>query len=145
MTALALKIDFAGLRRKIASAQTYKVKGKVVELTGLVVKAVVPNVRVGELCLIDTHRHTKPIKAEVVGFKDNTVLLMPLGELEGIGPGNDVLPMGNCLVVPVGVELLGRVLDGLGEPMDLDTKGPLKAKKFYPVHAAPPDPLTRRR
>ncbi len=138
-------IDFQKYRRQIAQAATYRVKGKVTELTGLVVKAVVPNVRVGELCLIESHYRQQPIKAEVVGFKDNSVLLMPLGELEGIGPGNDVIPTGSCLMVPVGEELLGRVLDGLGDPMDLDQLGPLQTTKFYPVHAAPPDPLTRRR
>jgi len=145
MSDRTLNIDFAAIRRKIATAQTYKIKGKVIELTGLVVKAVVPNVRVGELCLIDTHQNIKPIKAEVVGFKDAVVLLMPLGDLEGIGPGNDVIPTGTCLMVPVGEELLGRVLDGLGEPMDVEKNGPLKAKNFYPVHASPPDPLTRKR
>lgn len=123
----------------------YKVKGKVTELTGLVVKAVVPNVRIGELCLIHSFYRKQPIKAEVVGFKDNSVLLMPLGDLEGIGPGNDVVPTGNCLMVPVGEELLGRVLDGLGDPLDTEKNGPLNPTHFYPVHASPPDPLTRRR
>ncbi|OGP10223.1 MAG: hypothetical protein A2048_01705 [Deltaproteobacteria bacterium GWA2_45_12] len=138
-------IDLEKYRKAIASISTYKVKGRVTELTGLVVKAVVPNVRVGELCYIESHYRKLPIKAEVVGFKDNYVLLMPLGELEGIGPGNDVVPTGHCLMVPVGEELLGRVLDGLGDPIDVDKNGPLHAKKFYPVHASPPDPLTRRR
>ncbi len=145
MTHLAPIIDLTKYRRAIADVSTYKVKGKVTELTGLVVKAVVPNVRVGELCLIESFYRRQPIKAEVVGFKDNTVLLMPLGDLEGIGPGNDVLPTGSCLMVPVGYELLGRVLDGLGDPIDVDKKGPLLAKQFYPVHASPPDPLKRRR
>lgn len=138
-------IDLEKYRRAIASISTYRVKGRVTELTGLVVKAVVPNVRVGEVCLIETGYRSQPIKAEVVGFKDNHVLLMPLGELEGIGPGNDVIPTGNCLMVPVGEELLGRVLDGLGDPLDVDSKGPLTNTLRYPVHAPPPDPLTRRR
>ncbi|MDO8518574.1 MAG: flagellar protein export ATPase FliI [Deltaproteobacteria bacterium] len=138
-------IDIQKYRRAIANASTYKVKGKVTELTGLVVKAVVPNVRVGELCLINSYYRKQPIKAEVVGFKDNSVLLMPLGDLEGIGPGNDVIPTGSCLMVPVGYELLGRVLDGLGDPLDTDRYGPLSTTEFYPVHASPPDAMTRRR
>ncbi|MBX7149086.1 flagellar protein export ATPase FliI [bacterium] len=138
-------IDLKKYRTRIANLNPYRVKGKVVELTGLVVKAIVPNVRVGELCLIESRHKNKPIKAEVVGFKDNTVLLMPLGELEGIGPGNDVIPTGNCLMVPVGNELLGRILDGLGEPIDTAQKGPLKCREYYPVHNSPPDPLTRKR
>ena len=138
-------IDFEKYRRALADLTTYKVKGKVTELTGLVVKAVVPNVRIGELCLIESFYRKEPIKAEVVGFKDNNVLLMPLGDLEGIGPGNDVVPTRNCLMVPVGFELLGRVLDGLGDPMETAQKGELKCKEFYPVHASPPDPLSRKR
>ncbi len=145
MTQTAQVIDLAKYRRALADMSPYRVKGKVTELTGLVVKAVVPNVRVGELCLIESFYRKQPIKSEVVGFKDNTVLLMPLGDLEGIGPGNDVIPTGHCLMVPVGDELLGRVLDGLGEPADLERKGPLRATKYYPVHATPPDPLKRKR
>lgn len=138
-------IDLNKYRRLIADLTPYRVKGKVTELTGLVVKAIVPNVRVGEVCLIESFYKKQPIKAEVVGFKDNTVLLMPLGELEGIGPGNDVIPTGNCLLIPVGDELLGRVIGGLGDPIDVDKKGPLHVTKYYPVMAPPPDPMTRKR
>lgn len=138
-------IDLQKYRQRIANLSTYKVKGKVTELTGLVVKAVVPNVRVGELCLIESYYRKDPIKSEVVGFKDNTVLLMPLGELEGIGPGNEVIPTGNCLMVNVGEGLLGRVLNGLGDPIDTERHGPLLTTMQYPVHTAPPDPLSRRR
>ena len=141
----AAVIDLQKYRQQILNLSPYKVKGRIFELTGLVAKAVVPNVRVGELCLIESYYRKQPIKAEVVGFKDNTVLLMPLGDLEGIGPGNEVVPTGHCLMVPVGWELLGRVLDGLGEPMDVDRRGALKVAQYYPVHASPPDPLSRRR
>lgn len=138
-------LNFKKYHQALADLNPYRVKGRVTELTGLVVRAVVPNVRVGELCLIESVYRHQPIKAEVVGFKDNHVLLMPLGELEGIGPGNEVIPTGHCLMVPVGEELLGRILDGLGEPMDTDKNGPLKFTTQYPVHASPPDPLRRRR
>lgn len=139
------KIDLNPYRERVRKAPVYRIKGKVKELTGLIVKAVVPNVKVGELCYIHVPGNDKELKAEVVGFKDKDVLLMPLGGLEGIGPGNDVIPSGDCLKVPVGEELLGRVLDGLGDPKDTETKGPLECKEFYPVHNAPPDPLKRRR
>lgn len=145
MTKTPPKIDLSRYQRAIAILNPYKVRGKVTELTGLIVKAVIPNVRVGELCLIQSRYLSHSIKAEVVGFKDNQALLMPLGEIEGIGPGNDVLPTGHCLMVPVGNQLLGRVLNGLGEPMDIDQKGPLETKEYYPVHASPPDPLQRNR
>lgn len=139
------KVDLYKYYREINSISTYRIKGKVTELIGLVVKAVVPGVRVGELCYIQPFNRSQTIKAEVVGFKDREVLLMPLGNLEGIGPGNDVIPTGGCLSVRVGDGLLGRVLDGLGDPIDTDTYGPLQYDTEYPVMASPPDPLTRRR
>ncbi len=138
-------IDLAPYLRLIEGVSTYRIKGRVTELTGLIVKAVIPNVRVGELCYIQSSYRKTPIKAEVVGFKDRDVLLMPLGELEGIGPGNEVLPTGNCLMVKVGENLLGRVLDGLGEPLDVEQKGSLILNEEYPVMAPPPDPLQRKR
>jgi len=92
------KVDLSPYLRIVNSLSTYRIKGRVTELTGLVVKAVIPGVRVGELCYIESSYKKIPIKAEVVGFKDKDVLLMPLGELEGIGPGNDVIPMGSCLM-----------------------------------------------
>ncbi|MBF0104879.1 MAG: flagellar protein export ATPase FliI [Deltaproteobacteria bacterium] len=139
------EISFKHYREKVRKAQIYLIKGKVKELTGLIVKAVVPNVRVGELCYIHIHNIDKMLKAEVVGFKDKDVLLMPLGDLEGIGPGNDVLPTGDCLKVPVGEGLLGRILNGLGEPVEAEKKGPIACDTYYPVHNSPPDPLRRRR
>jgi flagellar protein export ATPase FliI len=138
-------IDLNKIQRSLNQVPSYKIKGRVNELIGLVARATVPGVKVGDLCLIDTYDCQRPIKAEVVGFKDNDVLLMPLGNLEGISPGSFVTPTGNCLTVPVGPDLLGRVLDGLGEPLDEATKGPLDCQEFYPVHNNPPDPLTRQR
>lgn len=138
-------VDFHKYIHNLSSISTYSIKGKVTELTGLVVKAVVPGVRIGELCLIEPYHNKSPIKAEVVGFKDQEVLLMPLGNLEGIGLGNDVIPTGNCLSVRVGEGLLGRILDGLGDPLDADTNGPLKYTTEYPVSTEPPAALKRRR
>lgn len=137
-------INFEKYQKNLNQTSTVKVKGRVNELVGLVAKAVIPNVKVGELCLIDAG-HGQKIKAEVVGFKENEVLLMPLGNLEGIAPGSEVTATGDCLKVPVGSNLLGRVLDGLGEPLDSETKGPLLCDEFYPVHAEPPDPMKRQR
>ena len=102
----AAVIDLQKYRQQILNLSPYKVKGRIFELTGLVAKAVVPNVRVGELCLIESYYRKQPIKAEVVGFKDNEVLLMPLGNLEGIAPGSEVTRTGDCLKVQVGEELL---------------------------------------
>ncbi|MBT3182529.1 MAG: flagellar protein export ATPase FliI [Deltaproteobacteria bacterium] len=138
-------VDFHKYHHLLSSVSTYTIKGKVTELTGIVVRAVVPGVRMGELCFIVTHHSKIPIKAEVVGFRDQEVLLMPLGELEGIGLGNDVIPSGHVLTVRVGEGLLGRILDGLGDPLDSEEKGPLEFDEEYPVTANPPKALKRER
>jgi len=138
-------VDFSKYHHLLSSVSTYSIRGKVTELTGIVVRAVVPGVRIGELCYIVPHQNRQPIKAEVVGFRDQEVLLMPLGELEGIGLGNDVIPTGHTLTVRVGDGLLGRVLDGLGDPLDAPEKGPLKFDVEYPVTANPPEAMKRER
>ncbi|OGQ48033.1 MAG: flagellum-specific ATP synthase FliI [Deltaproteobacteria bacterium RIFCSPLOWO2_02_FULL_46_8] len=138
-------IDFSKYHHNLSAISTYNIKGKVTELTGLVVRAVVPGVRIGELCFIEPYHAKQTIKAEVVGFRDQEVLLMPLGELEGIGLGNDVIPTGRSLSVRVGENLLGRVLDGLGDPLDEEKNGPLNCIEEYPVHASPPKALKRER
>ncbi len=139
------QVDFRRAAHNLTTVSTYSIKGKVTELTGLIVKAVVPGVRVGELCLIEPYHRGNSIKAEVIGFRDQEALLMPLGALEGIGLGNAVIPTGNCLRVRVGPQLLGRVLDGLGDPLDVDSKGVLEFETEYPVTTNPPAPLKRRR
>ncbi|OGQ21559.1 MAG: hypothetical protein A3I05_03400 [Deltaproteobacteria bacterium RIFCSPLOWO2_02_FULL_44_10] len=138
-------VDFHKYHHLLSSVSTYNIKGKVTELTGLVVKAVVPGVRIGELCFIVPYHGLPPIKAEVVGFRDQEVLLMPLGNLEGIGLGNDVIPTGHTLTVRVGKQLLGRILDGLGDPLDAEDHGPLEYEAEYPVSAEPPKALKRER
>src|SRR5262249_1372429 len=99
----------------------------------------------GELCLIYSPRSRVPVKAEVVGFQSGEVLLMPIGDLTNIGPESEVIGTGDCLCVPVGDSLLGRVLNGVGEPMDADSRGPLGCSQQYPIYSRPPDPLRRRR
>lgn len=138
-------VDFHKYHHMLSSLSTYNIKGKVTELTGLVVRAVVPGVRIGELCYVVPYHNQSPIKAEVVGFRDQEVLLMPLGNLEGIGLGNDVIPTGHTLTVRVGEGLLGRVLDGLGDPLDEEKFGPLVHEMEYPVTAQPPEALKRER
>ncbi|MVO99159.1 flagellar protein export ATPase FliI [Paenibacillus lutrae] len=95
-----------------------RVNGKVTQVIGLTVESEGPDVSIGELCHIYPHKSNRPLMAEVVGFRGNKVILMPLGELEAIGPGCDVVGTGKPLSVQVGHELLGKVLDGLGQPLD---------------------------
>ena len=108
---------------------------------GLVAESQGPDVMVGDLCRISFRDASHGLDAEVVGFKGDRVLLMPLGDLREVGPGCDVISTDRPLGVAVGKGLLGRILDGLGEPMD--DKGPLVATDFYPLHADPPHPLRR--
>src|SRR5690606_12804669 len=96
-----------------------------------------------QLCTIHPAGDRAPILAEVVGFRDRKTLLMPLGEMHGIGPGNTVVAERRGLTAPVGWKLLGRVLDGLGRP--IDGLGPLQVEGRYPVHSSPADPLSRQR
>jgi type III secretion protein N (ATPase) len=138
-------VDFSKYHHMLSSVSTYSIRGKVTELTGIVVRAVVPGVRIGELCYIVPYHNRAPIKAEVVGFRDQEALLMPLGELEGIGLGNDVIPTGHTLTVRVGDGLLGRVLDGMGDPLDAEENGPLEFTEEYPVTANPPEAMKRER
>ena len=130
--------------RAIEDTEPIKMSGKVTQVIGLVIESKGPNVSLGELCYIKSRfPNVEPIPAEVVGFREGLVLLMPIGEMQGIGPGCEVLSAQKTLRVKVGMELLGRVLDGLGNPMD--GKGPILSKTEYPLHAEPPDPLQRPR
>jgi flagellum-specific ATP synthase len=98
---------------------------------------------VGEICEITPRGPEKPILAEVVGFRENKILMMPLGELSGIGPGSAIHSKGRRATASVGQGLLGRVIDGLGVP--LDGRGPLDVQELYPLYVSPPNPLERRR
>lgn len=128
----------------LEKASIYQLKGRVSQAIGLTLEAFGPRVRLGELCYIKTnYPDGKMIPAEVVGFKDRKILLMPLGNLEGIGPGSELLATGTTLRVKVGMELKGRVLNGLGEV--IDDKGRIKSEFTYPVINSPPSPLKRQR
>ncbi|MEI8365761.1 MAG: flagellar protein export ATPase FliI [Parachlamydiaceae bacterium] len=119
------------------------VNGRITEIVGMLIRAIVPNVKIGEVCLVK--RDGPPLRTEVVGFTRDEVYLSPLGEMTGIGPSSEVIPTHQPLHIRVGPQLLGRVLNGLGEPLDVATKGPLICDEIYPVLQSPPDPLTRKR
>mgnify|MGYP000870028733 FL=1 len=119
-----------------------KYTGKITKVTGLTIESDGPIATIGELCYIYPYHKTTPILAEVVGFKDDKILLMPLGEMEGIASGSTVVASGKTLRVNVGKELIGRVLDGLGNP--IDGKGPIRTQKTYAVSNSPPNPLERK-
>lgn len=112
-----MAIDLSRYHELVKEAQTVRVRGRVTELTGLVIRASVPGVRVGEVVMVQGSRR-KWVKAEVVGFQGDEVMLMPLGELSGVGPSSEVVPTGRPLTIRVGDGILGRLLNGLGEPID---------------------------
>ncbi|WP_420819447.1 flagellar protein export ATPase FliI [Paenibacillus thalictri] len=120
-----------------------RVNGKVTQVIGLTVESEGPDASVGDVCYIYPYKSQEPLKAEVVGFKNNKVILMPLGELHSIGPGCDVVGTGKTLNVQVGHELLGKVLDGLGQPLD----GSFLPSRMteYSTNNAPSNPLKRPR
>lgn len=134
----------AGMRARVADARVLEVVGRVTQVTGTIIRAAVTGARVGQLCILRDPDGGEAIKAEVIGFADNAVLLTPIGDTRGISPRTEVVPTDSALTVPVGMELLGRVLDGLGRPMDEASRGPLNTTQTYPVLGAAPHPLTRR-
>lgn len=138
-----ITVNFDKYIKALESSDFIQYTGKVSKVVGLTIESIGPEVNMGELCKITTVRGKITIDAEVVGFRDNKVLLMPLGEMDGIGPGSIVLATGGCLRVKVGSGLIGRVLDGMGVP--IDGKGSLKTNDYYPVNSQPPHPLKRKR
>lgn len=133
--------NFESLINELESLELTTVHGRITEIVGMIIKAVVPQVKVGEICLVK--REGEPLRTQVVGFTQEEVLLSPLGDMKGIGPSSEVIPTHKPLQIRIGQNILGRVLNGLGEPMDVDKKGPLIADEVYPVVQDPPDPLTR--
>ena len=127
---------------RLKSSESYSVDGKVSQVVGLVIEATGPQNAVGSLCNIHS-QNGKTVRAEIVGFKENKILLMPLDETVGIVPGARVTSSPQQLTIGVGPELKGRVLDGLGNP--IDDLGKLTCKENYPVFNTPPAPLKRKR
>lgn len=136
-----LDIDFSLLNSKIKHLTAYHFEGKVKRLIGLTIEVEGIKAAVGELCTIYNHKG-ESIKSEVVGFKENVVLLMPLGELIGIAPGCKVVAHGKPLSVKCSDKLLGKILDGIGEPFDGEG---IVDGEYYSLESLPPDPMKRKR
>ncbi|HEX3776006.1 MAG TPA: FliI/YscN family ATPase [Polyangiaceae bacterium] len=133
-------MDIDTLRAELAGTSALRPVGKVVGVTGLMLRVTLPGARVGDVLVV--HRRGAPLNAEVVGFDGGEALVVPLGELSGVGPDDLVESTGSGLEVSAGEALLGRVLDGLGRPID---GGPAPAGlKSVPVDRAPPPALGRR-
>src|SRR5207237_1871791 len=115
--------------------------GRVTRVVGLVIEAAGLDVGLSELCRVTSLSEQKSVLAEVVGFHERGVLLMPLGDIDGLHPGSSVTPLGRSFGADVGPALLGRVLNGLGHP--IDGKGPLDREQRMPLAGEPPHPLNR--
>lgn len=116
--------------------------GRVAQVVGLTIESLGPEVNIGSTCLIRAGKYAPPVLTEVVGFRGNHVLLMPLGNISGIGPGSIVEAMGRPLTLKVSDAVLGRVFNGLGQPMD--DLPPIEGIDF-PITNQPPNPLLRNR
>lgn len=132
------------ISKGIDEAELIGIHGRVTQVIGTIIKAVVPNVHLGELCVLKAPGSDVEIATEVVGFSNNDALLTPIDEMHGISTSTIVYPTGASHRVPVGPELLGRALDGMGRPLDCAEKGDLSLTEHYPVYRDAPEPLTRK-
>lgn len=140
----AMNEDYLGLgaaARRIERCPEFEKHGKVIQLTGNLIEAEGVKCALGDICRITPPDGAAPIYAEVVGFQNKRLKLSPLTPLTGISPGNPVQPHRQANSVPVGMELLGRVLDGLGQP--IDGLGPIRPERCYPLHGQFVNPLER--
>ncbi len=138
-----IKVDrLAGYLHRAREVHVIEKRGYVTQVIGLVIESAGPMVAVGDICQIEAANGER-VLSEVVGFRGESVLLMPLRELHGIQPGSPVIALGRSFRVPVGEELKGRVLNGLGEP--IDNLGPLRTTKSSTLQNKPPHPLARKR
>lgn len=137
-----MAVDLSKYKNTIHNMTPVSYLGKISQIIGLTIESVGPQVSMGEICKIKGN-DGQEINAEVVGFKNSKVLLMPLGDMNGVGLGQEIIATGETLAVNVGKALQGRTLNGLGEP--IDGLGPLMSEKQYPVQREAPDPLKRNR
>jgi flagellum-specific ATP synthase len=137
-------LDLSSHRQLVARSSGLKYQGRVVQVVGLSIEVEGLRLPLGEICHLYPERASagaSRITAEVVGFRENRLILMPFAETHGVRPGTAVFPSGRGFAVPVGEELLGRVIDGLARP--IDGKGPLTTTRMARITDAPPSPLGR--
>jgi flagellum-specific ATP synthase len=127
----------------IKNAETIKQIGKITEIIGLTIESDGPKSSIGDLCYIYNKPNDPPVMAEVVGFKKDKILLMPLGSPDGIRPDALVVNSGEAMKIGVGTQLIGRVLDGLGRP--IDTLGDIRFSEYRSTSADAINPLKRKR
>jgi flagellum-specific ATP synthase len=143
VTAPPIEAAFAKYQERLADAVPLVPRGRVTRVIGLVIESTGPDTSIGEICEILDRNGEHAGYAEVVGFREHQVLLMPLGSVDGIHPGSIVRSLRRPFSVGVGDKLLGRVVDGLGNP--IDDLGQLDVESYVPISGSPPHPLKRKR
>ncbi|MCS6922847.1 MAG: type III secretion system ATPase SctN [Fimbriimonadales bacterium] len=138
---MILGVNWQAAKEAVRNADAVRIHGRVVGAVGLLIEAQGPPAKLGELCLIERGRHETPLQVEVVGFRNGRTLLTPLGDLTGVAPGSEVIPTRQTASVGVSDALLGRVLDGLGNPVDGKPVPRIEAR--YPLLAEAPPALER--
>lgn len=129
--------------RLVQREETLRMRGRVRKVIGTVIEGTLPDCSIGQLCEIDPGDGREPIRAEVVGFREERVLIMPLGEIRGLKPGCIIRTLRATPTVPVGPDLLGRVMNGLGEP--IDGGPPPHHEQVYPIYTDPVNAFDRQR
>jgi flagellum-specific ATP synthase len=140
MKNLKPKIDFNKYKEALKSCRPIKMEGKIVKVAGIVAEADGPGMSIGSLCSIK-NRDGQNMAAEVIGFNDKSVIVMPFGEMRGIEPGSRIVDINKQPTVKVGESYLNRVVDGLGTP--IDGKGAIHADVDYPIYGKVVNPLKR--
>ena len=136
-------MELEQIERLIENAGLYTYLGKIDKIVGTTVESTGPACRLGDVCTIDVVEGSSPVMAEVVGFRENKVLLMPYGETEGIGYGSAVRNTGERLHIAVSNHLIGRTVDAMGNP--IDDLGPVEDVSYYSITGRPSNPMTRPR
>lgn len=134
-------MDLTGLKKEVSETDLYRYMGKIEKIVGMTIEASGPVCNIGDVCRIYSKDMSSCIFAEVVGFNDHRVLLMPYTDIEGIGPGSIVDNTGDKLMVKTGDKLIGRIIDAIGNP--LDDKPPVEYTDSVPISGEPVNPLTR--
>ncbi|HSR70148.1 MAG TPA: FliI/YscN family ATPase [Acidobacteriota bacterium] len=136
-----MAIDLSTYRRRLPNIEPLKITGRVKRAGGLVIESDGPPASVGEICEVHPRGASRPVLAEVIGFRDKSLLSMPVYNVDGIKLGDPIISRKQLPQVEVGEGLLGRVVDGNGNP--IDDKGPIASAERYPLHRPAPGPLKR--
>ncbi len=134
-------LDFSSIKSKVAQGDFYRYMGKIEKIVGTTIQSTGPVCNIGDVCRIYHKGESSHIFAEVVGFNQNNVLLMPYSDIEGVGPGSIVDNTGDKLSIKVGEGLIGRIIDAIGNP--IDGKGKLNTTESFSIAGIPVNPLTR--